>query len=252
MPTDLPSDSISVIVRGASLSYRGQPLFDHLDFTIAAGAWTSLLGPSGIGKTSLLRIVAGLESAGAGMVDTSDGVGLGGRVAYMAQRDLLLPWLDLTGNVSIGARLRGERTSSSRARARDYLGMVGLDGREGARPDELSGGERQRAALARTLFEDRPVVLMDEPFSSLDALTRLRVQDLAARLLHGRTVLLVTHDPLEAARLSDRIFLLAGRPAIVQSVDAPGEPAPRTVDSAAVIASQARILDRLARNGVAA
>lgn len=129
----------------------------------------------------------------------------------MDQRDLLLPWLSVLGNVTLGARLRGDKVDH--VRARELLRDVGLDDAAAKRPDQLSGGMRQRAALARTLIEDRPVVLMDEPFSALDALTRYRLQDMSAALLEGRTVILVTHDPLEALRLGHRVHVLAGRPA---------------------------------------
>ena len=114
----------------------------------------------------------------------------------MAQSDLLLPWLGALDNVLLGRRLRGER--GGRRAARALLAEMGLAGSESLRPAALSGGMRQRVALARTLFEDRPIVLMDEPFAALDAITRTRLQDLAVARLGGRTVLLVTHDPLEA------------------------------------------------------
>ena len=141
----------------------------------------------------------------------------------MAQQDLLLPWLNVLDNVTLGNRLRGERVDQQRAL--DLLMRVGLTDAALARPDALSGGMRQRAALARTLMEDRPVVLMDEPFSGLDALTRLRLQALAAELLAGRTVLLVTHDPLEALRLGEHILIMNGRPATLSALpDLPGVP----------------------------
>jgi putative hydroxymethylpyrimidine transport system ATP-binding protein len=168
-------------------------------------------------------MIAGLASRGGGEVIASDGRPLAGRIAYMDQRDLLLPWLNVLGNVTLGARLRGEDVD--RIRAMELLRDVGLDGAARKRPDQLSGGMRQRAALARTLIEDRPVVLMDEPFSALDALTRYRLQDMAAALLAGRTVILVTHDPLEALRLGHRVHVLAGRPAqLGEALSLPGAP----------------------------
>jgi putative hydroxymethylpyrimidine transport system ATP-binding protein len=124
----------------------------------------------------------------------------------MAQSDLLMPWLDLPENVCLGARLRGEAADLSRAR--HLLAQVGLSDHLDKRPAALSGGQRQRVALARTLMEDRPVVLLDEPFSALDAKSRAQMQDLAAELLKGRTVLHVTHDTAEAARLAHRVLLM--------------------------------------------
>ena len=167
-----------------------------------------------------------------------------GRLAWMAQQDLLLPWRDLLGNVGLGASLRGQVPALARARA--MIEAVGLAGREKARPAELSGGMRQRAALARTLMEDRPFVLMDEPFSAVDAPTRHRLQELSAKLLAGRTVLLVTHDPLEALRLADRILVLVGAPAVPQDIAVPEGTPPRPAHDPAVLEAQAALLESLA------
>ena len=243
---ELSSERISVSVHAARVVYDGAALFDDLHFTLPAGRWTSLLGPSGVGKTTLLRLIAGLIEAGGGdAVACEDGEPLAGRVAYMAQQDLLLPWRSAIGNVLLGPDLRGRQDPDGRDRARALLDQVGLDDKRDALPSQLSGGQRQRVALARTLFEDRPVVLMDEPFSALDALTRLRLQDLAAGLLQGRTVLLVTHDPLEALRLSDDIRVMAGHPATVAAAEVPSGAPPRAPDDPDLLALQARLLRQL-------
>ncbi|GAA0569085.1 ABC transporter ATP-binding protein [Caenispirillum bisanense] len=234
----------AVHVHAARLEWRDTALFDALDFTMAAGRWTCLLGPSGVGKSTLLRLVAGLAPAHAdSRVTCGDGLPLTGRVAYMAQTDLLLPWLSVLDNALLGARLRGDRPD--RARALALLEAVGLAAAAVKRPAELSGGMRQRVALVRTLMEDRPVILMDEPFSALDAVIRLRLQALAADLLRGRTVLLVTHDPLEALRLGDRIHVLSGRPARLDAPLEPPGPTPRPVDDPQLLALQAELLARL-------
>ncbi len=237
-----------VHVRGATLRHGGNLLFEDLSVTLAAGETTCLLGVSGIGKSSLLKLVAGLGPAPErGAVEAGDGRPLKGRIAYMDQRDLLLPWLGLLDNVTLGARLRGD--PADRGGARRLLRDVGLSGREADPPAVLSGGMRQRAALARTLMEDRPVVLMDEPFSALDALTRLRLQDLAGRLLAGRTVLLVTHDPLEAVRLGHRIHVMAGLPArMAAAMTLPGEP-PRDPTRADAMARYRELMAHLGRSG---
>jgi putative hydroxymethylpyrimidine transport system ATP-binding protein len=236
----------AVAVRGADLAFAGRKLFDGLDLDLAAGEITCLLGPSGVGKTSLLRLVAGLSEAAAGTVTDADGRPLDGRIAYMAQQDLLLPWLSARDNVLLGPRLRGERIGHDRReRAHELLERVGLGDAADARPGALSGGMRQRVALARTLFEDRPVVLMDEPFSGLDAITRYELQAMSAGLLAGRTVLLVTHDPLEALRLGHRLLVLAGRPARLDTGVAPPEGAPPR-PAEAVARQQGTLLARLA------
>jgi putative hydroxymethylpyrimidine transport system ATP-binding protein len=246
-PVTLPltaSPPLAVSLRAARLVYGELTLFDGLDLKLTGGGFTCLLGPSGIGKTSLLRLLAGLTSPGiSGELRGGDGRPLTGRVAYMAQQDLLLPWLNVLNNVTFGSRLRGER--ADRERALNLLARVGLADFALARPDTLSGGMRQRAALARTLMEDRPIVLMDEPFSGLDALTRLRLQALATELLAGRTVLLITHDPLEALRMGEHILIMNGRPATLSTLpDLPGIP-PRDPGDPAVQTAYRAILRRL-------
>jgi len=190
-------------------AHAGRPLFTGLDLPVDGARWTCLLGPSGVGKSTILRLFAGLETGGTfdGEMTASDGAPVSNRVAFMAQTDLLAPWLDVTGNVTLGSRLRGER--ADRARAQSLIARVGLTDDVHKAPASLSGGMRQRVALARVLMEDRPVVLLDEPFAALDARTRADMQELAFETLEGRTVLLVTHDPAEAVRLGHRIFILS-------------------------------------------
>lgn len=218
-----PKPAVGLRVVNARLAFSGTPLFENLSAEFAGGQWTCILGPSGVGKSTLLRMIAGLgQSDPATDIAASDGSSLDQRIAWMAQQDLLLPWLSVSQNVALGNKLRGETTD--RARVASLLSDVGLNERPEALPAALSGGQRQRVALARTLMEGRPVVLMDEPFSAVDAITRARLQELAARLLRGRTVLHVTHDPLEALRLGHRIHVMAGRPAQLGTViEPPGE-----------------------------
>lgn len=238
----------SIEVSNAQFAYGSRPLFDGLNLVLEAGRWTCVLGPSGVGKSSLLRMIAGLLSGGNDTaVRCGDGSATAGRVAYMAQRDFLLPWLNVVGNATLGARLRGEAVDLDRANA--LLQAAGVGEAANAMPDELSGGMRQRVALVRTLMEDRPIVLMDEPFSALDAITRLRLQDLAVRLLAKRTVLLVTHDPLEALRLGDRIFVMNGSPAGLGSPLEPAGRPPREAGAPDVLSGQARLLRELAESG---
>jgi putative hydroxymethylpyrimidine transport system ATP-binding protein len=213
------------------------------NITLAGGRTTALLGASGSGKSTLLRLIAGLlPLPPRGEIAASDGRPLTGRVAWMAQQDLLLPWRSVLGNVVLGDRLRGAAPDPDRARA--LLDLVGLQPLAARRPGTLSGGQRQRAALARTLMEDRPIVLMDEPFSAIDAPTRHRLQALAAELLAGRTVVLVTHDPTEALRMAHDVLVLRGAPAVAEALPVPPGAPPRPPEIAA--ASTGALLAELA------
>jgi len=245
-----PPAPVGLNVRGARLAWHRQVLFDGLDLDLKAGCWTCLLGPSGIGKSMLLRLILGLDGGpeNSGILTCSDGLPLSGRVAFMAQRDCLLPWLSVLDNVLLGARLRNQNPHHDgvRDKACRLLAATGLDDAAEAMPDTLSGGMRQRAALARTLMEDRPVVLMDEPFSALDAITKVKIQGLAADLLNNRTVLLVTHDPLEALRLGHCIHVMKGRPAVLGPAMEPRRQPPRPVDDHEVLEHQGELLKQLA------
>jgi putative hydroxymethylpyrimidine transport system ATP-binding protein len=168
---------------------------------------------------------------------------LSGRIAYMDQRDLLLPWLGALDNVMVGARLRGQPHDSERAAG--LMARVGLSDQLHKLPNQLSGGMRQRVALARTLMEDQPVVLMDEPFSAVDALTRMKLQELSARLLAGCTVIMVTHDPMEAARLGQCIHVLSGSPATLDDGLYPAGSGPRDLADPVVTKLHQTLLRKL-------
>jgi len=222
-----------------SATIDGTPIFSQLDLILAPQSWTCLLGASGVGKSTVLRLFAGLAEG-----VTFDGVlSDAGRVAMMAQQDLLMPWLSVLDNVMLGARVRGEHPDKDRAR--DRLAQVGLTDHADKLPAALSGGQLQRVALARTLMEDRAIVLLDEPFSALDALTRAQMQELTADLLTGRTVLLVTHDPNEAARLGQKILIMT--PSGLVEVAAPLTPIPRDIHALDVLAAQTDLFDQLRR-----
>lgn len=203
------------------------------DMHIPASQWTCILGRSGCGKSTLLRYLAGLlhaQAAVSGKLTVSDGQSLEGRIAYMAQQDLLMPWLSVLDNVCLSRRF-GQAAPADTARAVSLLRSVGLAEYQQAMPQQLSGGMRQRVALARTLMQDQPVVLMDEPFSALDAVTRHKLQTLAATLLRGKTVVLITHDPLEAIRLAHQLYILQGMPAQAESLALPASRPPRSLDA---------------------
>ncbi len=217
-----------------SLSYENECIFDNFSLRLQSGKLVCLLGKSGSGKSTLLHFIAGLLPAdiASGTVAADNGRSLDGHVAWMSQQDLLLPWLKIIDNITLGPMLRGNRTEQHRIKARKLLKDVELEHVENHYPHELSGGMRQRVALARTLAESRPINLLDEPFSGLDASTRYQLQELACRLLADRTTLLVTHDPLEALRMADEIYVLDGRPArVANPVTPPGNPPRQLADS---------------------
>ena len=191
-----------------TLTFGSHPVFDMLSMQFASGLWHSVLGRSGVGKTSLLRMIAGLQQPETGVAQLHICNDSNRRIAFMPQDDSLLPWLSVVENVQLAPRLRGAANSATKRRALELLEQVGLTKWANALPATLSGGMRQRVALVRALLEDPPVVLMDEPFSRLDAITRYELQTLSFTLMQGKTVIMVTHDPHEAFRLSHQIHVL--------------------------------------------
>jgi len=195
-----PGDQISVRVRDVVRRFGDRVVLDGLDLSIARSEFVVLLGPSGCGKSTLLRLLAGLDLPDGGEVEVPR------ERAIVFQGDRLLPWQKVWRNVTIGLS-----RADARERALDVLAEVGLADRAGAWPKTLSGGEAQRVALARALVTEPDLVLLDEPFSALDAITRLHMHDLVRQLhqRHGAAMLLVTHDVAEAIALGDRILVMS-------------------------------------------
>lgn len=227
-----------------------QLIFKAACLEIPAGGWTCLLGRSGVGKTTILKLIAGLDEhiSFTGDISSSDAMPLAGRIALMSQTDNLLPWLSVRGNVMLGSRMRREHGQSDQADA--LIERVGLTEFSDRKPHTLSGGMRQRVALARTLMEDRPIMLLDEPFSALDAGLRAEMQELAAELFAGKTVLLITHDPAEAARMGDKLYLMTGGgiedlKAILPQQPKQPQQTVREFDSAEVLAATGSLLSKL-------
>ena len=247
-------NTVGVQLSNASLRYNDSEhtTLSGLSLSLNAGKWTVLLGRSGCGKTTVLRYLAGLlddKVEWQGTLATSDELPLTDRIAYMAQQDLLLPWLSVIDNVCLSHRFQNPASDKAQQtnQALELLAAVGLADHASTMPDQLSGGMRQRVALARTLMQDKPVVLMDEPFSALDAVTRHKLQSLACELLRDKTVVLITHDPQEAVRLADNLYVLQGTPANAQSLSVPNTATPRVLDGECAELQQA-ILDQLERD----
>ena len=208
--------------------------------------FVTLVGPSGCGKSTVCNIVAGLVRADEGTV-TIDGAppgATGGHVAYMQQKDLLLPWRTVLDNAALGLEVQGVPRAEARAEAFRWLGIFGLEGFERAYPATLSGGMRQRVALVRTLLCRRDLLVLDEPFGALDAMTRATMQEYLLRLREefGRTVLFITHDVEEAVLLSDRIYVMTARPGRVRAELAVSLDRPRRTTDAGVVEIKAQIL----------
>jgi sulfonate transport system ATP-binding protein len=215
---------------------------DDVSLTVADGEFVCIIGASGCGKSTLLNLVAGLDQPSAGLIDTG-----GRRVGLMFQEPALFPWLTAGRNVELALRARGVPRSERRAKVSELLDTVRLGGFGDKRPHELSGGMRQRVAMARALAQDADVLLMDEPFGALDAMTRDLLHDELERICAERTltVLFVTHNVREAARLGDRILLLSSRPGrVIEEYTLP-RTGPRRIDSPEVSEVAASLTDRL-------
>ncbi|GIF76948.1 ABC transporter ATP-binding protein [Asanoa siamensis] len=221
---------------------------DRVSLDVAPGEFVCLVGASGCGKSTLLNLVAGLDAVSGGGIHVAGDA----RPGLMFQEPALFPWLTVGANVEVPLKLRGLAGAERKTRVAELLDTVHLGDFARRRPHELSGGMRQRVALARTLALDTPVLLMDEPFGALDAMTRDILHDELERLWTARnaagkplTVLFVTHNVREAARLADRIVLLSSRPGRVIWQTPVDVARPRRIDSAEVATLAAEVTDRL-------
>jgi NitT/TauT family transport system ATP-binding protein len=236
----LASPGVPVRVNGLGHDFGELRAIGRIDLEVEPGEVVGIVGPSGCGKTTLLELVAGLRAPSRGSIAVADREEPDERLercAYMPQRDLLLPWLSAVDNAALALRVAGVPKAGARERTGAHFDRLGLAGFERTRPGELSGGMRQRVAFLRTLMAGRPVLLLDEPFASLDAITRAEMQSWLASVLREdrHTVLLVTHDVEEALYLSDGVLVLSPRPASV--ADRIEIDAPRSEDRAAAVTS---------------
>lgn len=229
-------ENVSTIeIKGVSKVFRrdGQEFvaMRETNFTIEKGKFICIIGPSGCGKSTLFNIIAGLLEPTTGdiVVDGESILGKKGKVGYMLQKDMLLPWRTILDNVIIGMEISGVPKKVAREKALSMMGKYGLQGFEKNYPYELSGGMRQRAALLRTMLYDREIMLLDEPFGALDAQTRLKMQTWLLQVWRDfkKTVLFVTHDIDEAIYLADEIYVFSPGPGYVKEIINVNMPRPR-------------------------
>jgi NitT/TauT family transport system ATP-binding protein len=207
LQTTLVKETTAVQLSGTARRFRDVEALAGVDLAAREGEIVGIVGPSGCGKSTLLELVAGLQEPDAGTVHAP-------AASYMPQKDLLLPWRDALGNAALALEAGGTRRAEARRRAAPLFERFGLGGFERTPPYELSGGMRQRVAFLRTLLPGRPLLLLDEPFASLDSLTRAEMQAWLAEALEAepRTTLFVTHDVEEALYLADRVAVMSPRP----------------------------------------
>ena len=235
-----------VNIQDLSLAFDKQVLFEHLNLTLLPNEWVSLLGCSGVGKSTLLRLIAGLEVQGQIQGNIISALNL--RIAWLPQKDSLYPWLSIVDNVQLENVLFGKKSAKTTLQAKAVLEQVGMSEHLHKSCAQLSGGQKQRVALARVLMQNADLVLLDEPFSALDAISRYQLQNLAHELLKDKSVLLVTHDPQEALRLSQRIFVLrspqSNQPALSDVIKPEGK-APRELNQENLWMLQQQLLNEL-------
>ena len=236
-----PAVDIDAVTKVFGTRGRSVAALDRVSLSVAPGEFVCLLGASGCGKSTLLNLIAGLDRP------TSGTVRVGGRPALMFQESALFPWLTITKNVELPMRLAGVSRAERKERAAELIRTVHLDGFGDKRPHQLSGGMRQRAALARAFAQEADILLMDEPFGALDAMTRDILHDELERIWREQnlTVLFVTHNVREAVRLGDRVVLLSSRPGRVIEDFKIAHDRPRRIDSPEVSGQAGEITDRL-------
>jgi NitT/TauT family transport system ATP-binding protein len=237
-----PAVSLDAVAKVFGHAGDATHALDRVSLQVGTGEFVCLIGASGCGKSTLLNLVAGLDEPTSGTVKVR-----GKRTSLMFQESALFPWLTARGNIDLALRLDGVAKSERKGRVNELLEMVHLEDFGDKRPHELSGGMRQRTALARALAQRADILLMDEPFGALDAMTRDLLHDELESLFlrTGLTMLFVTHNVREAVRLGDRVVLLTSRPGRVAEQYTVGAPRPRRIDSTNVAELAATITDRL-------
>ncbi|AYD41442.1 ABC transporter ATP-binding protein [Clostridium fermenticellae] len=233
-----------VVLKDVSKSFDGYKIIDNISFEVTEGEFVSLIGPSGSGKSTILNIISGILNPDSGDVYVD------GDISYMHQKDLLLPWKKVIDNVAMPLYIKGESKVCARNKVLKYFDMYGLKGYEYKYPSKLSGGMRQRAAFLRTYMASDNIMLLDEPFGALDAITRTKMQNWLLKIIKDLniTILFITHDIEEAIYLSNRIYILSDKPASIKSsiyVDLPEDKTKDIITSDEFLSIKRRIYNLL-------
>ena len=254
MNTNIPDNSLGrVSLKDVNYSLDSLEILRNIDLSVNSREIVSIIGPSGCGKSSVLNLISGLQCPDSGQIkiegksDQADRLNM---ISYMQQKDLLLPWRTVLDNVILGLEIQGIPKKESRKIAMEQMEKFGLLGFENKYPFTLSGGMKQRAAFLRTILMDRPILLLDEPFSALDALNRMQMQEWVIKLFDGldKTVIFVTHDIDEAIFLSDRIYVMSSSPGEFISIENIKLSRPRSREimfSSDVLSIKNRLLNQL-------
>ena len=254
MNTNIPDNSLGrVSLKDVNYSLDSLEILRNIDLSVNSREIVSIIGPSGCGKSSVLNLISGLERPDSGQIKIegkSDQFDRLNMISYMQQKDLLLPWRTVLDNVILGLEIQGIPKKESRKIAMEQMEKFGLLGFENKYPFTLSGGMKQRAAFLRTILMDRPILLLDEPFSALDALNRMQMQEWVIKLFDGldKTVIFVTHDIDEAIFLSDRIYVMSSSPGEFISIENIKLSRPRSREimfSSDVLSIKNRLLNQL-------
>ena len=238
----MAKNNLSFSLEG-SLKNDQEVLFKNLKLNINLNKWTTIIGQSGSGKSTLLKIIAGMDLPKV-FNNTLINSNKNYSFSWMAQNDLLLPWASVIENVTLGQKLRREKIDIKKAK--NLLEQVGLINDTKKLPSMLSGGMKQRVALARTLMENKDIILMDEPFSALDSITRSVIQKLTWKLLKNKTVIMVTHDPLEALLLSNNLYFISNKK--LMPIKLPKSKPFRKVNNENLLYSHKYILNKLEKS----
>ena len=254
MNTNIPDNSLGrVSLKDVNYSLDSLEILRNIDLSVNSREIVSIIGPSGCGKSSVLNLISGLERPDSGQIKIegkSDQFDRLNMISYMQQKDLLLPWRTVLDNVILGLEIQGIPKKESRKIAMEQMEKFGLLGFENKYPFTLSGGMKQRAAFLRTILMDWPILLLDEPFSALDALNRMQMQEWVIKLFDGldKTVIFVTHDIDEAIFLSDRIYVMSSSPGEFISIENIKLSRPRSREimfSSDVLSIKNRLLNQL-------